>query len=225
MITNNWRQRAVCILLVELFLLPFFAAAQSNVTSEVSMRNTSAECRKVKLVERAKEGHVRSILDLGICGNRSNLLVLKARLEEARRKKEHPTVVRALRKAAAKLGDKELRRKILSELDSDDLYTQHHAFEVACYVEGTDMIVGVAQKLSDERPGGRPMDRNESGVLEPVLDVSIPAPRHAAVIALSQLIEDPSAPKIDVKRITYSEDDVAKWRKWWNKNKEKYLSQ
>jgi hypothetical protein len=124
---------------------------------------------------------------------------------------------------AAKLGDGESRKEIVRDLGDVDVYVQRSAFEDACYVGGKDVIVGIAQQLFDKRPGGRPVVRNESGAEELVNDEVFPAPRYSAVIALSGLVEDASAPRIDLNRITYREEDVDAWRKWWEKNKGTYV--
>ncbi len=39
------------------------------------------------------------------------------------------------------------------------------------------------------------------------------------------LAVDPTAPHIDLHRITYSDDDVQHWRDWWMVNGEKYVGQ
>jgi hypothetical protein len=196
--------------------------ADEKGLSEEQGRKVSRE-NKAVLRERSQKGNVASILELGRCGDQSDIAALKTRLLQAKEKKEHPTIQRALRKAIAKLGDKDAREEIKSHIKSDDLYMYHQAMQDAAYVSGNDMIISVAQQLFDERDGGRPMERDgATGKEQVVHDVSIPAPRHAAVIALSEMIEDPSAPRINLKMITYDERDVEKWRKWWEKNKKKY---
>ncbi|MCG2660697.1 MAG: hypothetical protein L6437_10690 [Kiritimatiellae bacterium] len=81
------------------------------------------------------------------------------------------------------------------------------------------MIENIAAKLFDTSPGGRPLVGDKI-----VSDVTLPAPRHAAVIALSKMINDASAPKIDLNKITYDEKNVQKWREWWQANSNEYCN-
>lgn len=209
----------ICIIVLFLSQSSF---ADDNGISEEQGHKVSREYKTV-LREQSQKGNVASILELGRCGDQADIAVLKTRLSQAREKKEHPTIQRSLRKAIAKLGDKDAREEIKRDIKNDDLYTYHQAVQDATYVGGNDMVMSIAQQLFDERDGGRPMERDgATGEEQVVRDVSIPAPRHAAVIALSKMIEDPSAPRIDLKMITYDERDVEKWRKWWEKNKKKY---
>jgi hypothetical protein len=201
--SNSAYRNVASLLLVWLFQIGIEVLAQSTVASNTN--HFHAGDRATSLRERAENGSVSSILALGIEGNEYDQALLSAQLLKARKEKASPTVVRALRKAAAKLGDKELREEVVADLSSDNRYVQRSAFEDACYVEGTDMIVGVARMLADGRAGGRPMEYDEAGVpLRRSSDEYIAAPRHSAVVALSRLVKDESAPIIDLKRITYN---------------------
>jgi HEAT repeat protein len=170
------------------------------------------------LILKSREGDIAAVEALGRAKDETLIPALSRQLSEARNSNASPVLIRTLRKSLARLGDPASRNEIRQELASKDRYVQYHAFEDAAVVGGDEMIVAIAEKLFDPSPGGRP--RDEAGNL--IEDVSLPAPRHAAVIALSRIIADPSAPRIDLKRITYNDDDVQQWRKWWQANMAKF---
>jgi len=126
----------------------------------------------------------------------------------------NPERSRRLQKALAALGDPIARANIRAQLMSESLYAMAAGFADASEVGGNDMIRAIAERLDDPREGGRPIGPN--GQVD--TDVAIAAPRHLAVVALSTLITDPSAPRIDLRRITYEEHQVVLWRVWWAKN-------
>jgi hypothetical protein len=184
---------------------------------EESLSSDSSATRD-GLVQKSREGDVTAIEALGKSKDASLIPALSLQINEARNSKASPVLIRVLRKSLAQLGDTASQHEIRQEISSKDRYVQFHAFEDAAAVGGNVMIVAIAEKLFDTAPGGRPTD--EAGNL--VEDVSLPAPRHAAVVALSRMIADPSAPRIDLKRITYNDDNVQQWRKWWQANKAKF---
>ncbi|MBK8284636.1 MAG: hypothetical protein IPK97_06940 [Ahniella sp.] len=127
---------------------------------------------------------------------------------------------RRLQKSLAALGDAASRTAIQAKLQSTSLYEMSYAFRDATEVGGNDMIRAIAERLNDPTEGGRP--RGPSGEID--TDVGIAAPRHHAVVALSTLITDETAPRIDLQRITYEEHQVEKWKAWWAANKSRYQS-
>lgn len=123
-----------------------------------------------------------------------------------------------MRKSLAALNDAQAREDIRQDLGSPHLYVQHFAFLDAADLGGNDMIRAIAAKLWDPSPGGRPT--GPDGVL--AMDVGIAALRHMAVVALSQLVIEQSAPRIDLQRIRYRDEDVERWKIWWAANRSRY---
>lgn len=181
---------------------------------------TTLEATQAKFVERAAAGDVNEVRALSKGRESALAAVLADTLAQARREGDDLGRVRRLRKSLAVLGDPAARREIVRDLDSSNLYTQSFAFREVAEIGGSDLIVAVASKLTDLSPGGRPV--GPTGNVES--DVGIAAPRHQAVVVLSTLITDPSAPRIDLKRILYRDEDVERWRIWWKANKAKYQS-
>ncbi len=122
-----------------------------------------------------------------------------------------PSRRRYMQKSLAALGDTEARAVIRDGMASRDLMRLRAAFVDAAEVGGNDMIVAAAEQLASTVRGGRPI--GPDGVVH--TDVAIAAPRHQAVILLSKLVTDPSAPRIDLDRILYDEADVDRWKTWW----------
>ena len=173
---------------------------------------------QAQFVNRAAAGDVNAVRALSKGREAALAVVLADTLAQARHAGDDLALVRRLRKSLAVLGDRSARRAIANELDNTNRYIQQYAFRDACEIGGNDLIAAVAIKLTDPSPGGRPV--GPTGNVES--DVGIAAPRHQAVIALSILITDPSAPRIDLDRIQYRDEDVERWQIWWNSNKAKY---
>jgi hypothetical protein len=193
-------------------------AMTALVKSGVSSEDIKQQAERTDIIQKAKEGDIHAVQILGESHDASLIPILTNQLTEARQANFSPTYIRALRKSLACLGHPASRKEITEEIESNDRYVQYHAIEDAGEIGGSDMVVKLAEKLLDPSPGGRPFDQD--GTL--VTDVGLPAPRHAAVVALSRIINDPTAPHIDLKRIAYNEENVQKWRKWWEVNKGKY---
>ena len=173
------------------------------------------------LVQKAREGDFNAVRIIAKHLDPLENKEIVEQLAEAFRASTNPVRTRTLRKSLAMLGDSAAREEIIASIQCEDRYDQFHAIQDAADIGGDDMIVILAEKLFDDSPGGRPVDRDG----QRVEDVGLPAPRHAAVIALSRIIIDPTAPHIDLHRITYSDDDVQHWRDWWMVNGEKYVGQ
>ena len=193
----------------------------SSMMNSFASEALYAQDRQSALIHKAQEGDFDAVRIIAKHNDSSAIAEIVIKLTEARRVSTNPTHIRTLRKSLALLGDSTARKEILTNIQCEDRYDQFHAIQDAADIGGNDMIVILAEKLFDDSPGGRPADRD--GQL--VEDVGLPAPRHAAVIALSRIIIDPTAPRIDHNRITYSDDDVQHWRDWWKVNSEKYVGQ
>lgn len=186
--------------------------------------NEAAVINKI-LLNKAKAGNVEAVIELGKSKDQALIPKLSQMLKDAKDNKKHPVYIRSLRLALAQLGEPKARQEIINDLDKNRRYAQYQAFEDASHVGGKDMIEKVAAKLFDTSSGGRPFEYDEkSGGDKIVSDVGLPAPRHAAVIALTRLIDDPSAPKVDLKKYIDDEENVKKWREWWQANSNKYYS-
>lgn len=188
------------------------------MSSEGGALNSGSSAERDVWIQKSNGGDIMAVEALGKSKDVSLIPVLSRQLSEARSSKASPALVRALKKSLARLGDPASRNEIRQGIGNKNRYIQCHAFEDAADVGGDDMVAAIAEKLSDASPGGRPID--EEGNL--VEDVSLPAPRHAAVVALSRMIDDPSAPRIDLKKITYNDESVQQWRNWWQANKSKF---
>lgn len=162
------------------------------------------------LIQKAQQYDIDAICSLGLSGDKVVIPALSKMLEEARRSDVGYRYIDSIRIALARLGDAQVRKEIINDFDSAG-HMRQRAFKIASEIKGNDMIIAIAGKLDDPRPGERD------------LDVGYAAPRHLAVIALSQIITDPSAPKIDLGRITYDEENVQRWKIWWANNKERYM--
>jgi hypothetical protein len=204
------RQTKICI---AGFLLGMFFTTYSE--SQIQTDNSSDSS-----FENIEHLNISSALRVGDSGDGKWIPALKTRLNDALERKENPQLIRALRKALAKLGDATSRQCIIEEMDNSDLYIQYNAMEDAGYVGGDAMICKIAEKLYDPSPGGRV--KALSGGLG--ADEAIAPPRHTAVVLLSKIIKNESAPQTDTKKITYSEQSVQEWQKWWDHNKLQYLT-
>lgn len=147
-------------------------------------------------------------------------------LAEQKNGKENSILVRKLRRELAKRGDTNERAKIIAALGDKSPTTQLMAIQDAENVGGRDMIVALATLLSDDT-GYRSASSQSSGpkgeriqgdvVFEPVSVV--------AAKAMAQLIEAPPVPPIGKNKTTYTKKDVDEWRKWWAKNKGRYMAE
>lgn len=190
----------------------------------IPLSNETSVANKT-LLKKAEAGDVVAILELGKSKDQTLIPKLSQMFKDAKGKKEHPVYIRSLRTTLAQLGESEARQEIINDLDSGRRYAQYQAFEDASRVGGKEMIRKIAAKLFDTSPGGRPVEYDDkSGRNQIVSDVGLPAPRHAAVIALTRLIDDPTAPKVDLNKITYNEENVHKWREWWQANSNIYCN-
>ena len=163
------------------------------------------------LIQKALQYDIDAIRSLGLSGDKDFMPALSKILEESRRSDVGYRYIDAIRTALARLGDAQVRKEIIDDFDSSG-HARQRAFQIASEIQGADMIIAIAGKLDDPRPGERD------------LDVGYAAPRHLAVIALSQIITDSAAPKIDLGRITYNEENVQRWKIWWANNREKYVA-
>lgn len=202
-------------------VLGFARALMVIVLAVVSHDTLASDIVNKEFVERAAAGDLTAVRALSRGKESMQAATLAELLARARRVNDDPALIRRLRKSMAALGAPEARREIILEIDGQDRLQQYEAFLDAAEVGGNDMIVAVANKLTDKTPGGRPID--PSGAV--VEDVAIAAPRHLAVVMLSKLITDTSAPRIDLNLILYKEQDVERWRIWWEANKTKYQSE
>lgn len=215
--TNNYRY-LLCIFTIIVCVDAIAEHESMPLNNEASVANKT-------LLKHAEAGDVVAIIELGKSKDQTLIPKLSQMFKDAKDKKEHPVYIRSLRTTLAQLGESEARQEIINDLDRGGRYTQYQAFEDASRVGGKEMIREIAAKLFDTSPGGRPVEYDEKSDGDKIVsDVGLPAPRHAAVIALTRLIDDPAAPKIDLKKITYSEENVQKWRKWWIANSNKYCN-
>jgi hypothetical protein len=185
--------------------------AQSGVGHDESIR---------QFADRAASGDVAAVRAMSKGRESEHVVVLLGLLEQARRAADEPVRIQRLRKSLAALAEPGARRAIAADLDSPNRYIHSDAFRDATEIGGNDMIVAVAAKLWDPTPMGRPVGPN--GAISP--DEAFLAPRHLAVIALSKLIADPGAPKIELNGILSRDEDVERWRIWWKANKTTYVA-
>jgi len=115
------------------------------------------------------------------------------------------------RMVLAKLGDKECFSEVQKELLHGNPYEQTNAFEKLTYINGKNAIVLVAKFLNQE---GQPMEKG------PKDKVFFPPYSKLAVFGLSKMVEDPISKPNTIDDIT--QEDVNKWRQWWNENKTQY---
>jgi len=204
-------------------ILTFAFCFASISGSEIPSLNNETCMANKDLLTKAEAGDIEAVVELGKSKDQALIPKLSQMLKDAKDKKKHPVYIRSLRTTLAQLGEHEARQEIINDLDKNRRYAQYQAFEDASCVGGKDMIEKIAAKLFDTSSGGRPIEYDEkSGANVIVSDVGLPAPRHAAVIALSRMIDDPSVPKIDLQKITYDDENVKKWREWWMANSNKY---
>lgn len=173
-----------------------------------------------EFLDRAAAGDLNAVRVLSAGRTDERRAELASALRREQESNSDPVRLRRMRKSLASLNDMQARQGILEDLGSKDLFTQQSAFSHAADLGGNDMVTAVAAMLWDPSPGGRP--RGPDGVVH--TDVGIAAPRHMAVIALSKLITEADAPRIDLERIRYRDEDVERWRIWWAANKSKYLA-
>ena len=198
---NKITLKLLCLL--ALFTGPNRAMAE---TDQLASALASAESGKVAEMREQSSGIVTELIS-----------ELKRRADQPEDPGD-PWRSRRIQKALAALGDPPARKAIVEGLQSTALYEMASAFKDATEVGGNDMINAIAERLDDPAEGGRP--RGPDGHIE--TDVGIAAPRHLAVVALSTLITDETAPRIDLQRITYEEHQVAQWKAWWAANKSRY---
>jgi hypothetical protein len=148
---------------------------------------------------------------------------LKRELSETGKDRQRSVEVRQIRRKLAKMGDLEERMRIIERLKSEDPATQLNAVQDAAYVDGRDMIAALAELLNVTN-GYQSVTSGELGpkgerlqgdlVYEPVSLV--------AAKALAKLVETPPVPPVGKEKKFYTDDDVKKWQKWWEKNKKQY---
>lgn len=194
--------------------LVFTISLASSMIAAIASDDAKTQEVHAVLIQKVKEGDFEAARILLESGDASVKKTLAIQLSEARASKMSPQYIRTLRKSLAYLGDYDARREIISDIASNRRYDQFHAIQDAADIGGNDMVNKLAETLYDDSPGGRPIDQD--GQL--VEDVGLPAPRHAAAIALSRIINDPTAPRIDLEHITYDEQVVKQWRDWWRTN-------
>ncbi|AVP95702.1 hypothetical protein C7S18_00170 [Ahniella affigens] len=136
---------------------------------------------------------------------------LRRQLPEALGDTYDPSRHRYLQKSLAALGDAQSRSAIINDFAGSNRYKSLNAFEDAAEIGGNDMIRAAIEQLDNPMPGGRPIGAD--GRMDS--DVAIAAPRFLAVILLSRLVTDPTAPRLDMQWITYDEAHVERWKAWW----------
>lgn len=220
--------QSACFFLTIYTLLYYCTAivvAQNCAIGSENNKEDEAPADKAQLLREAHKGVGKAVLALGQQGDASVIPELKRCMEEARTNKfVNPNIIRVYRKVLAKLGDIDACNEIIDHLKRNRTWDQERAFQDVVYIRGNYMIQSVALKLYDPTPDGRAIKRDKDGkeIVSP--DVIIRAPREAAVIVLSQVIDDPTAPRIDVKKRIVTDDDVKKWRQWWEANSNKYFN-
>jgi hypothetical protein len=192
-------------------VVPSAAASFGVVTLEAINR---------QLAQRAGAGDVAAVRRLS-SGEESVIVPLLAeRLKLASGEAVDSWRIQRLRKSLAVLEDRDPRREIARDLDSQDSYQHFSAFEDAAEIGGDDMNIALVDPLRDPIPGGHPV--GPDGLVS--TDEVFPAPRLLAVIALSRSVFDPSARKFSLKRIRFREEDVEVWLGWWDTNKLNYMA-
>ena len=199
------RNRGITHRLMGLLALIALSGSTIAETDQLAAALTSAESGKVAAMREQATGIIPELI---------KELKLRANQEK------DPARSRYVQKSLAALGDAPSRAAIRAKLKSSSLYEMSPAFHDATEIGGNDMIRAIAERLNDPTEGGRPRDLNG----QIATDVGIAAPRHHAVVALSTLITDETAPRIDLQRITYEEHQVEKWKVWWAANKSRYQS-
>jgi len=210
---NKWTRNINQALVFSVFLIS--TQAESFAIENIKKQQDDSAL----LIQQAEDGDIHAVQILGESQDVSLIPIFSDQLIEARRANASPVYIRILRRSLAGLGNSVERKEIIEELESSNRYVQYHAIEDAGRIGGNDMVNVLAKLLNDPSPGGRPIDKD--GTL--IEDVGLPAPRHSAVIALTRIIDDPTAPAIDLKRITYSEKSVKEWQSWWLANQDKYM--
>lgn len=185
---------------------------------------TEQKKAKVKpLMERAEAGDQKAILDLGLLGDESVIPYLKKFLEQPN--KNFGSAASNAQMALARLCGGEQFEEILNELKSEDPSVQTDAIKKLTYVEGPKSIRVLAKLLTDSdenkkwrvMKGYDPNKRGPQGEI-PQGKVFYHPRNYLAMKALAQIVPNP--PTMPTSEPT--EEDLPKWREWWESNKDKY---
>ena len=147
--------------------------------------------------------------------DRSQIPFLKDLLQHPR--KHWAYRKRELRKALAKLGDKDSFGEIVNEMKNPDPAVQSSAIEDLTYVSGKDSIRELANLLDDGKRRAIP----EIGYL-PLCFEAVSALDHIVLNPPVHLAVHPMPAGVREMKKMPTQEDVEKWRLWWKENKSKY---
>jgi hypothetical protein len=172
-----------------------------------------------KKQERDDKKMREAILRLGQLGGDDTKPVLQAYADRANIKRSS-NIEGAAQAALARLGDEQSMQAIIKELSSDDPIIQSDAFVKLGMVGNSKAIRVLAPYLVDCKcpKSKEPMPPVPEGKQKQD-DVEYFPRCHLAAKALAKAVANP--PTLTNPDF-YTEDDIAKWREWWNAHKTEY---
>lgn len=132
--------------------------------------------------------------------------------------------MRKLRVELARRGDEEARKQIFTALHSNDLLEQSNALVDTALLGDKEAVYHLAEMLNDPNPGGRITYRTPDGKVVKSNDEGVRPPRIVAAKKLAALVDNPPVPPIGGTKKYYTEEDVQKWREWWQANSNRYCN-
>lgn len=162
-----------------------------------------------RLLGELKNGNPKAALELGRSGDISVIPTLKAYAEL--NEPQNQGVAEAARLALAKLGERKYFEEVLSEFKQDvDVRKKAEAVKKLGYIGTKECIKDLAEYIDT------PL------VIPPLGDskthISVPLKQ----IILETLGETVPNPPVKKKAGFFNNEDVAKWKKWWQENKSKF---
>lgn len=194
-----------------------FAVDHTFETREL-IRSLKTLEEEAKTSNSMDEKQIREILlKLGVAGDESAKLILRkyASMIPVKRSSNISGIAQI---SLAKLGNEKEFQQIVNELSSDDPFVQTDAFTKLGMVGNKRAVNILGEYLFDNKsPVARavviPKGEKRQGVLE------FFSRSHLAAQALAQIVVPPPT-KTDPQ--LYTNEDIEKWRDWWEKNKGKY---
>jgi hypothetical protein len=162
------------------------------------------------LIDRAKKGDRKAILELGGLGDTS--LVPSLREIKGRKNKHFGGAGANAQMALAKLGEQVEFDEITHEANDKDPEVRWNGVRKLEYIGDKRAVGALGRLLQSSESGTVLFGGNQKG------KVVYEAPAYAAARSLSKIVQD--GPTRNSERI--HEDDLAKWREWWKKNSKKF---
>lgn len=134
-----------------------------------------------------------------------------------RKEKELQIYSRNAQMALAKLGESREMREIVKELSDSNPRTNSQAIQKLKYVANKGAVRALIAQLDNKTRGGGVIETRPDGSTYLSDEVFLP-PSSEAMIALAEIVPNPP----QIKKRIPTDEDIPKWKTWWNDNRSKY---